>query len=168
MGGGGAISYGTSAACADEEGCHGNDRLDHQYPNARSVHWVRPITPNSGHSGISIAERAVRLHNSGIGMTRIQFCRFRPRGRILRFPTRILDACGMLVRVPKIDVCPCGFPAHSYKKPSTSVRVPGAGMRRSAQRRPPFFWGGGGEQSVTNSSRSFTLLNSAHSGRYGI
>ena len=53
------------------------------------------------------------------------------------------------------------------KKPSTSVRLQERSARRSVDLL--FFWGGGGgTESVTNSSRSFTRLNSAHSGRSGI
>ena len=94
--------------------------------------WVRSITPNSSHSGISIAEHVVRLHNSGIGMAKIQFCRFRARGRILRSPARISRRMWHVgTRAEKLMLEACGFPAHSYTKPSTSVRVQEHGARRS-------------------------------------
>ena len=101
--------------------------------------WVRSITPNSGHSGISIAERAVRLHNSGIRMARIQFCRFRPRNRILRSPARI-SRCMWHVgtRAKKLMFELADFLHTRTKTKHFRTR---AGMQRPAQRRPLFIFG---------------------------
>ena len=112
----------------------------HTLEKTRSCQWVRSITPNSGHSGISITERAVRLHNSGIGMARIQFCRFRPRGRILRSPARISRRMWHVgTRAKKLMFELAHFLHTRTKTKITSVRVQERGARRSVDRFFKFF-----------------------------
>ena len=87
-------------------------------------------------------------------MAGIQFCRFRPRGRILRSPiSRRMWHVG--TRAKKLMFELADF-LHAYKNQALPY------ARRSVDL---LFLE---TESVTNSNRSFTWLNSTHSGHSGI